>query len=466
MDDNSKDELLDRDGKPKSIFDLTPQGIAFLAIFVFMGILYAVNPFIKFTKTLLMAKRLLFSSLFILFLVEVALFYIYDPFDVFQSYFGIIVPIILSIGVFLFALVLWYTLNFTNSDVFQSAEKLQPTPITSFFMKMFIILGSVAISTVLIAWIVLNASKMSQTSYVFSLIVNILLTVAILSFVYRILVKSSILQSSPWVRLLVNSILYIPCLIVNAIDATMAFYYGEKEKTTRTDLTISLAIIVLFIVYFAGPYALEKINRHIEGGKQLVSYPVPMNYTSLLGSYIKLNDLDENDTNIEYQYGYALSFWFYIDSASPSTNGSYTKYTPLCNYGGKPEIFYKGDDNTLMVTVKLQDLDEQRIRNSKLQTYGDDNVVLAKIPDVKLQKWNHVLVNYDGGTMDVFFNGVLINSAMNIVPYMSMDALTIGSPSGVNGNICNVVYYNYTLDAPRIRNLYQSVKENDPPVLA
>ena len=55
---------------------------------------------------------------------------------------------------------------------------------------------------------------------------------------------------------------------------------------------------------------------------------------------------------------------------------------------------------------------------------------------------------------------------MNIVPYMSMDALTVGSPSGVNGSICNVVYYNYALDAPRIRNLYQSVKENDPPVLA
>ena len=82
MDDNSKDELLEKDGKPKSIFDITPQGIAFLVILAFMGILYAVNPFIKFTKTILMAKRLLFSALFVLFLVEVALFYIYDPFDV------------------------------------------------------------------------------------------------------------------------------------------------------------------------------------------------------------------------------------------------------------------------------------------------------------------------------------------------------------------------------------------------
>jgi hypothetical protein len=176
-----------------------------------------------------------------------------------------------------------------------------------------------------------------------------------------------------------------------------------------------------------------------------------------------LNDLNPDDVVVNYDYDYAMSFWFYIDAASPNISSSYNKYTSICNYGGKPEILYKADDNTMIVVVDVKDLDEQKARNPHLELHND-KLILTKIEGVKLQKWNHVLVNYDAGTMDVFFNGTLIKSAINIVPYMSLDTLKIGDNPGISASVCNFIYYNYALDGARIRNLYTSVKDNTPPV--
>ena len=83
-----------------------------------------------------------------------------------------------------------------------------------------------------------------------------------------------------------------------------------------------------------------------------------------------------------------------------------------------------------------------------------------------MQKWNHILINYNGGILDVFYNGKLVKSAKNIVPYMELDAMTIGSANGINGAICNVVYYNNVLDSNSILALYNSVKDKTPPTLS
>ena len=460
----NNDNEAERKAVKKGFFNIKPQGIAFLSILAFMGILYYVNPFIKFTQTLLKAKRLLYITLFLLFLVEVTLIYVYDPFDLVKPYFGIIVPIIVGIGVFLLAMTLWYTLEFTDSDVFQSAASMSPKPVTSFFFKTLVIIGSIAMSALLIGWIVYYTEKLSKSSYIIALILNILLVISILAFVYKIMVKSSILQSSPFLRLIVNSLLYIPCIFANIADYIVKAYYAEKDQTNKSEMLISIAIIVLFLLYFIVPYGLFKLNRGLEGGKQLVNYPVSLHHSSVLGDYLKLNDLSADDVSIDYNYDYAISLWFYIDATSPSTSSSYTKYTTICNYGGKPEILYKGDDNTMMVVVDVKDLDEQKIRNPYLELY-EDKLVLTTIKDVKLQKWNHILVNYDAGTMDIFLNGVLLKSAINIVPYMSMDTLKVGDSPGISGSVCNVIYYKHALDGARIRNLYTSVKDNNPPVL-
>jgi hypothetical protein len=76
-----------------------------------------------------------------------------------------------------------------------------------------------------------------------------------------------------------------------------------------------------------------------------------------------------------------------------------------------------------------------------------------------------MIINYNGGTLDIFLNGELVKSLPGIVPYYKLDNLTIGETNGVNGGICNVVYFNKTLTSTNIYYLYNMVKNFSPPIV-
>ena len=455
-----------KEKQTKDLFYVSPQGIAFISITFVMIILYAVNPFRKFTISVLKARRYLYLTLMALFLVNVTLFYVYDPLYMLNDYFSIITPVIVGFGVLLFAMVLWYTLRFTNSDLYQSADHLKPTPFTSFFIKMLIMVSSIAISTMLIMWIVYYGEKLSGTSYIFALLLNMLLAVAILGFVYKVLSRSSIIQSSPWLRLFVNVLLYIPCIFVSLIDTIVDAIYKEKDQMYKSDMIISAIIFVLVTLYFLVPYITSWIRRKMLGGKLLLNEPISLRNQTFLGNYLKLNDIPVDELHYSFDYNYAVTMWTYIYATSPSVSGSFTRFTPICDYGGKPTIWYKADENILMITAKLKELTEERVKNNNLDLDEDGNVIVYKEKHLLLQKWNNFIINYDGGTIDVFINGTLVKSINNIVPYMSLDVFSVGASNGINGSVCNVSYYKYTLDALKIKSVYNSVKDDDPPILS
>jgi hypothetical protein len=68
--------------------------------------------------------------------------------------------------------------------------------------------------------------------------------------------------------------------------------------------------------------------------------------------------------------------------------------------------------------------------------------------------------------MDVFYDGDLANSAINVVPYMTMDKLTIGQKSGINGQLCNLLYFNETMNIFQIQNIYSVLKSKTPPTMS
>ena len=229
---------------------------------------------------------------------------------------------------------------------------------------------------------------------------------------------------------------------------------------------------------------------YTQGGKQLINQPLPINELTNVATYQQLNDTDK------FNYQYAMSFWVYIDALPPNTNSSYLKLTPILSYGENPCVKYEANTNTLTITVK-QDIDanvntdiktsepNKDLTPEEIETWNtlqkksndikttpiaseldkDGHRIIYKNTDWLLQKWNNIILNYNGGTLDVFINGELLKSAIEVVPYMKYDMLVVGADNGVTGNIANLMYFKKPLDVMSIYFLYNSFKDKIPPSL-
>ena len=155
-------------------------------------------------------------------------------------------------------------------------------------------------------------------------------------------------------------------------------------------------------------------------------------------------------------YNYAVSCWVFIHSEPPSTGKAYTKFTKILDFNGEPEISYHALDNTLVIKSDKASLTPTKDdKNTKVVIYKDNKF--------KLQKWHNIVVNYVGGTVDVFLNGKLVGNAERIVPYKRFRAITAGEDDGISGGICNVMYYSSYLSNAKINANYELFKNKNPP---
>jgi len=365
------------------------------------------------------------------------------------------------------------------SVIKQQIDSISPGLFTSigvFFIITFIIL--------LIVWFSISITNAYNTSNVMSFIVNLLMLMTMLGLIYKFLSVTKFYRKSPLLRLIVGVIFYIPCLVYAILEKIydvlpkMPGISGLFKKTGATGATATNAtatateasskhvgmlffIIFLYLFYFIiYPYLSVKASK--QGGLLLVNEPVSIHNEKVVGSYQNLNQTDHFD------YKFGLSFWLYLESYKPHTNQGSNHYTSVLNYGDKPNILYNPVTNTLRVTMKIDvdktdDATNYLSQKSKYDENG--NVILYERSDILLQKWNNIIINYNGGVLDIFLNGELVKSENGVVPYYTLDNLTIGQDNGIKGGICSVVYFNRALTNSNIYYLYNMVKDKTIPVI-
>jgi hypothetical protein len=266
-------------------------------------------------------------------------------------------------------------------------------------------------------------------------------------------------------------------MLVNIIDGGVTMFGGEYQKTPYTYYILLFIIILLYLVYFSIPYFTNSFAK--QGGKLLLNQPIPLNSENIIGSYQTLNNSAwrkpeakvevfrgnsiDQVKGVEFNYTYGISFWTYIDAITSASD----KYVSILNYGDKPNILYNSTKNILMITMK--NTGEEAIGSvSRLSTPQqldeNGNIIIHKQSNILLQKWNHIIINYNGGTLDIFLNGQLIKSVIEVIPKMEYDTLTVGAVNGVEGKICNVNYFDHSLTTNQIYYLYYFVKDKNPPI--
>jgi len=318
---------------------------------------------------------------YILFLILV---YIYNPFDIVNKYENATKMSVIMVGV-MYIILFWFQYSKDKPSDVNEINILTKTGIT---MVIFII-SSFALKYLL--------TFLSHKSVIFGIFYLSLFS-GLIYYAFRYIKD---------VKKISTNIIYF-----------LKYQYDLTNIQTKIILLIE-AIIILSWVFV--PDILQKY--YTSPGIQLLKEPENLNRQITVGSFEEL--YGNTDKPIIFNYHYALSGWFYINSNPPNTNSAYSKYSNLLSYGDKPAIEYNALLNKLRVRVTTDNIAST---SRDLEIYNSENLML--------QKWNNIVVNYDHGTMDMFLNGALVGSLQSVSPYMSLDNIVIGSSNGLYGGVC------------------------------
>tara|TARA_B100000902_G_C27321529_1_gene925001 strand:- start:1246 stop:3108 length:1863 start_codon:yes stop_codon:yes gene_type:complete len=150
-------------------------------------------------------------------------------------------------------------------------------------------------------------------------------------------------------------------------------------------------------------------------------------------------------------YSYAISCWFFLHSNNQKWKNKASSWKNILNFDGRPQIIYNIQGNTLEVRMKS----------------GASKKIIFEKQDFPLQKWHNVVVNYNGGVVDVFLNAKLIASESGILPIMRRANVILGEDNGVSGGITNVIYFSNYMSRTRIESNYRLLRDNperNPPI--
>jgi hypothetical protein len=401
-------------------------------------------------------------------------------------------------GVSITILVLW-VLFFsvrTYQDVYHTLGakgQQQTSKVASAINKIFLLLGGVAFVVSIIYWFISISNSFNKTHSVGALLMNLMVIFVILIIMFKYLSNTTHFQKSPYFRLAVGTLFYIPCLAYDILRSVLGMLgltippltslagsvaNGAKgvagtistvEKPAGKDMVTLITVLVAYVAYFfVIPYSLNKVAK--QGGNVILQEPVPLSTEKSLGTYTKLNGIEDSSVtpifgqSAVFNYTYAVSFWIYLDSSTTSVSDNY--YTVM-NYNEMPHIMWNPKKATMIFTVNKNTIEDE---TSSSNTPAEDDVtntgnrILLTLESMTMQKWNNIVVNYVNGTLDIFINGDLIQSSRNVVPEITYGELTIGSPK-LSGKVCNVVYFNYSLEMKNVHYLYNLVKDTNPPII-
>lgn len=414
----------------------------------------------------------------------------FNPYTIFSVVSFVLFLIIMSIGIFSFpggfmnsspmtiSMILILTIFvsiswiisfiislFLKETSVSGEEKASISKYASMFQKIILLLFGLTSSGLLVYWLAVNIQTLSSTSGIVAFILNLFIILIVLGLIFKIFTTTNTYQNSPIIRIIINTLLYIPCIFVSIVDRLASLFGLAKNYSPnmpKTNLKLPnvkitdnnnyavyfglLAITV--IAYLVYPYVEEKVTN--QGGLLLVNQPVYLNELKSLASYQTLNqtkaiDLSDPNNPMQFNYHYAISFWVFFDSTNPS---KVNQYVSILNYGNNPNILFNPTDNTLLFTM-----DKEK-----------ENRVLYEDKTIPLQKWNHILINYSGSILDIFINNKLVKSVIGVIPYKTLDTLQIGANNGIQAGMCNVNYFNKSINIKQVHYLYQFFKNKTPPV--
>ena len=398
------------------------------------------NYFVKGFLVQLVSKSMLI--IFLMYLALVVYIYTKQPYQIVSDNKSIFLCIFLFIG---FALLSLLAMGF---EAF--------VPFITSFLKYTILIG-IVLGIILAILHVYNNVPIIANTVLFA--INIAILVGIFAMVVKFIGAEApgyISGPPSWSGLLFKTLIYLPCLCLDAVD-----FVKNEFKLAQTQWTYFILLIIeiiLVALLFILPKAFDAVINH--NGEVILDGVLPLNVNN---DEIQVTTTDSNNNptvsltpsladnvkNSKPTYNYGLSAWFYIHPQPRNTNLSYTKSggVQILDFSG-PTINYDASNNVINIIVSGTPISQ--ISQPKSQ--------------IPLQRWNHLFINFNNnGIMDVFLNNKLETSVPNVIPPLPT-GLTVGQNPGIYGQACNVVYYRNVLGSDAISWIYNTHKHLNPPI--
>ena len=368
----------------------------------------------------------------IVYIINISLILYFNPFNVVGDYTQTVIFGIVLMG--FFNLLLWM--------LFKNKHQGVPLHTLPFLFKAVSIIFLIFLIFGLIFAIGYYIFFTPWTLTILVTILNIFIVIGLLAVAYKYLnigsSGSSKSNSGLIFQLIKNLIFFVPCLFIELIDY-IKHQYKITTKTVWILLLIELVIIIL-------RYSVPQIYRVFSygDGKLVQKGPMYLNNENDLGVFQNHEVKKSKTKNFNYNFG--LSSWIWINPQPESTSQAYNKPTSLLNYGDIIQInFNKNKIEILAATTK----DSVSAPNKLVKLYESGEILY--------QRWNNYVINYFGGTLDIFINDILVVSQINITPILFPTKVTSGSNNGINGGIKNVVYYDKALSRNHVHSLYNGI---------
>jgi hypothetical protein len=280
-----------------------------------------------------------------------------------------------------------------------------------------------------------------------------------------------------WGGFIAQLLFYLPCALYDFL-----LYLLDQVALTPVSVYILLLIeAVLIIVYFILPYFISRSINTESNGKLLVNEPLFLNKTMttiatsddlIVPEYMQ--DLSNDTDNVLYRANYCISMWVQINPQA-SSSAAYAKETEIFKYSYsdadgvehvKPMIrYYGGGDGK----DQLEERDKYVFYFSEFPPKDKYDTLKNTFYDISLpgQKWNNIVMNYNRNKVDLFINGNLektfhMNERMPL--YHPLDKMTVGDENGLNGAVCNVMYYHRPLSKEEVVTNYNLFMYSNPPI--
>ena len=274
------------------------------------------------------------------------------------------------------------------------------------------------------------------------MIIAILIGVVGLSILYK-MNQTYIYNLTGIQGFIVNFILFIPCLISDFVE----YLYGEFATTPKIVYILFVIELLLILLYLYLPKIIKRMNERF--GKVIVDKPERINMRKDATNYIDIQSekvstdsqqLTGSKLEVNVRKKFAMSMWIYI-VPMPTNHIPYNKEATILDFANHPKIVYDGSQKNFRIYYSATKSDQF---------------------DAPHEKWNHIFVNYDKDTVDMFLNGELkttIPREKHTGEFGVGDILTIGQDNGLQGGIAKVVYYERPLLLNEIRNIYSYNKD-------